>query len=95
MTQKRRIPRLLQMVLIILGVYLSFILVFDVALGQLIPKSLLTMYMLFVVAGVVMVFTFTVMPRALSLTSASICRALKTAAPSAPRSGRLPSRTQA
>jgi len=59
MTQKRRIPRLLQFVLIILGVYLAFILVFDVILGQLIPKSLLTMYMVFVVAGVVMVFTFT------------------------------------
>jgi len=50
---------LLQFVLIILGVYLAFILVFDVILGQLIPKSLLTMYMVFVVAGVVMVFTFT------------------------------------
>ena len=59
MTQKRRIPRLLQLVLIILGVYLSFILLFDVALHQLIPKSLLMMYMLFVVAGTVMVFTFT------------------------------------
>ena len=58
-TQKRRIPRLLQLALVILGVYFSFILVFDVLLGQLIPKSLLTMYMVFVVAGVVMVFTFT------------------------------------
>src|SRR5574340_1702019 len=47
------------MVLIILGVYISFVLVFDVALHQIIPKSLLTMYMLFVVAGTVMVFTFT------------------------------------
>lgn len=59
MTQKRRIPRLLQMALVILAVYFAFVLVFDVLLGQLIPKSLLTMYMVFVVAGVVMVFTFT------------------------------------
>ncbi|MDP1997584.1 MAG: hypothetical protein Q8J90_10335, partial [Gallionella sp.] len=59
MTQKRRIPRLLQMALVVLGVYFGFILVFDVLLGQLIPKSLLTMYMVFVIAGVVMVFTFT------------------------------------
>ena len=57
--QKRRIPRLLQLVLIVLGAYFGFILVFYVLLGQLIPKSLLTMYMLFVVCGVVMVFTFT------------------------------------
>ncbi|MDP2760108.1 MAG: hypothetical protein Q8O64_06835, partial [Sideroxyarcus sp.] len=47
------------MALVILGVYFSFILVFDVLLGQLIPKSLLTMYMVFVTAGTVMVFTFT------------------------------------
>lgn len=59
MAQHRRVPRLLQLVLIVLGVYFGFILVFDVLLGQLIPKSLLTMYMLFVVAGVLMVFTFT------------------------------------
>lgn len=58
-TPKRVIPRLLQMVLVILGAYFGFILLFDVLLGQLIPKSLLTMYMVFVVAGVVMVFTFT------------------------------------
>ncbi|MBI4936856.1 MAG: cytochrome c [Nitrosomonadales bacterium] len=58
-TPKRAIPRLLQMVLVILGAYFGFILLFDVLLGQLIPKSLLTMYMVFVVAGVVMVFTFT------------------------------------
>ena len=32
---------------------------FDVILQQLIPASLLTMYMFFVVAGVFMVFTFT------------------------------------
>ena len=58
-TQKRLIPRLLQLVLIVVGVYFGFILLFDVLLGQLIPKSLLVMYMLFVVAGVMMVFTFT------------------------------------
>ncbi|MBI5660041.1 MAG: cytochrome c [Nitrosomonadales bacterium] len=58
-TPKRMIPRLLQMALVIVGVYFGFILFFDVLLGQLIPKSLLTMYMVFVVAGVVMVFTFT------------------------------------
>lgn len=59
MAQKRLIPRLLQLVLIVVGVYFGFILLFDVALHQIIPKSLLTMYMLFVVAGTVMVFTFT------------------------------------
>jgi len=59
MTQKRRIPRLLQLVLVVVGVYLGFVLVFDVILAQLIPKSLLTMYMFFVIAGVLMVFTFT------------------------------------
>lgn len=59
MTEKRRIPRLLQLALVVLGVYLGFVLVFDVLLGQLIPKSLLTMYMVFVIAGVFMVFTFT------------------------------------
>jgi hypothetical protein len=59
MTQKRRIPRLLQFVLTIVGVYAGFIVVFDVILGQLIPASLLTMYMVFVIAGVFMTFTFT------------------------------------
>ena len=56
---KFRIPRLLQAVLTIVFIYLAFIFVFDVVLGQLIPASLLTMYMFFVVAGVFMVFTFT------------------------------------
>lgn len=56
---KRVIPRLLQLVLVIVGVYFGFILLFDVVLGQLIPKSLLTMYMVFVVAVTLMVFTFT------------------------------------
>lgn len=59
MTKKRLIPRLLQMALVIVAVYCAFVLVFDILLGQLIPKSLLTMYMVFVVAGVLMVFTFT------------------------------------
>jgi membrane protease YdiL (CAAX protease family) len=58
-TRKRGLPRLLLLVLVVLGVYFGFILVFDVLLGQLIPKSLLTMYMVFVVAGALMVFTFT------------------------------------
>ncbi len=58
-TPKRRIPRLLQLVLVIAGVYFGFIVFFDFVLGQLIPKSLLTMYMVFVVAGALMVFTFT------------------------------------
>jgi len=54
-----KIPRLLQAVLVIVFIYFAFIFVFDVVLGQLIPASLLTMYMFFVVAGVFMVFTFT------------------------------------
>ncbi len=54
-----KIPRLLQAVLTILGIYLAFKVVFGVLLGQPIPSSLLTMYMFFVVAGVFMVFTFT------------------------------------
>lgn len=53
-----RIPRLLQAVLVLVGVYAGLRLVFDVVLGQLIPSSLLTMYMFFVAAGVFMVFTF-------------------------------------
>lgn len=59
MTPKRRLPRLLQFALVVFGVYFGFILFFDVLLGQLIPKSLLTMYMVFVVAGALMAFTFT------------------------------------
>ncbi|MDP6954218.1 MAG: cytochrome c, partial [Alphaproteobacteria bacterium] len=53
-----KIPRLLQAALVLLGVYLGFIVVFDVLLGQPIPSSLLSMYMFFVFAGVFMVFTF-------------------------------------
>ncbi|WP_435627708.1 c-type cytochrome [Candidatus Ferrigenium straubiae] len=56
---KRRIPRLLQFALMVFGVYFGFILLFDVLLGQLIPRSLLTMYMVFVVSGALMAFTFT------------------------------------
>ena len=59
MAQKFKIPRLLQFALVIVGVYYGFVLVFDVILGQLIPKSLLTMYMFFVISGVFMVFTCT------------------------------------
>ena len=59
MAQKLKIPRLLQFALVIIGVYYGFVLVFDVILGQLIPKSLLTMYMFFVISGVFMVFTCT------------------------------------
>ena len=53
-----KIPRLLQAVLVLVGVYLGFILVFDVLLEAVIPSSVLAMYMFFVVAGVFMVFTF-------------------------------------
>ncbi|MDJ0958120.1 MAG: cytochrome c [Arenicellales bacterium] len=55
----RKIPRLLQAVLVIGFVYAAFVVVFDVFLEQVIPASLLTMYMFFVIAGVFMVFTFT------------------------------------
>ena len=54
-----RIPRLLQAVLVVVGVYVAAEIVFGVVLAQPIPKSLMTMYMFFVVAGVFMVFTFT------------------------------------
>ena len=54
-----RIPRLLLAVLTLAGFYGGFRVVFDVILGELIPSSLLTMYMFFVGAGVFMVFTFT------------------------------------
>ncbi|MCP5088220.1 MAG: cytochrome c, partial [Rhodobacteraceae bacterium] len=52
------IPRLLQAVLVLVGVYFGFIFVFDYVLEAVIPRSLLTMYMFFVTAGVFMVFTF-------------------------------------
>ncbi len=54
-----RVPKLLQAVLTILVIYGGARLIFDVLLGQPIPASLMTMYMFFVVAGVLMVFTFT------------------------------------
>ena len=53
-----KIPRLLQAVLTVVGIYAAFKIVFGVLLGQPIPASLMTMYMFFVVAGVFMVFTF-------------------------------------
>ncbi|HEC16155.1 MAG TPA: cytochrome c [Sedimenticola sp.] len=53
-----KIPRLLQAALVIAFVYAAFVITFDHILGALIPKSLLTMYMFFVVSGVFMVFTF-------------------------------------
>ncbi|MFQ5993430.1 MAG: c-type cytochrome, partial [Nitrospiraceae bacterium] len=54
-----KIPRLLQAVLTVVGIYAALKIVFGVILGQPIPASLMTMYMFFVVAGVFMVFTFT------------------------------------
>ncbi len=53
-----RIPRLLQAILVLAGVYFGFIVVFDYILEAVIPRSLLTMYMFFVTAGVFMVFTY-------------------------------------
>ncbi len=54
-----KMPRLLQAVLVVVGIYAGFILVFDYLLGQVIPSSLLSMYMFFVIAGVFMVYTYT------------------------------------
>jgi mono/diheme cytochrome c family protein len=54
-----RLPRLLQAILVVALVYGGARLLFEVVLGQLIPSSLMTMYMFFVIAGVFMVFTFT------------------------------------
>ena len=61
MTMRRtpKIPRLLQAVLTVAFFYAAFVLVFDHLLAQVIPASLLTIYMFFVVVGVFMVFTFT------------------------------------
>ncbi len=53
-----KMPRLLQAVLVLTGVYLGFVVVFDVILEAVIPSSLLAMYMFFVTAGVFMVFTY-------------------------------------
>ncbi|MDP7343636.1 MAG: cytochrome c [Alphaproteobacteria bacterium] len=54
-----KIPLLLRAVLTLAGFYGAFRILFDVILGELIPASLLTMYMFFVAAGVFMTFTFT------------------------------------
>jgi mono/diheme cytochrome c family protein len=54
-----KMPKLLQAILILVVIYFSFILVFDVLLDHLIPNSLLNMYMFFIVAGVLAVYTFT------------------------------------
>ncbi len=54
-----KIPRLLQAVLTVVGIYAGLKIVFGLVLGQPIPASLMTMYMFFVVAGVFMVFTTT------------------------------------
>ena len=59
MKRKPRIPRLLQAVLTVVGIYAGFVVIFDVILEQPIPQSLMAMYMFFVVAGVFMVYTFT------------------------------------
>ena len=53
-----KIPRLLQAVLVLAGVYFGFIVVFDYLLDAVIPSSLLAMYMFFTAAGVFMVFTY-------------------------------------
>jgi len=53
-----KIPRLLQAVLVLAGVYFGFIVVFDFLLDAVIPSSLLAMYMFFTAAGVFMVFTY-------------------------------------
>ena len=54
-----RNPKPLQAVLVLAAVYFGFIILFDVVLDQVIPASLLAMYMFFTFAGVFMVFTFT------------------------------------
>ncbi|MBT7370711.1 MAG: cytochrome c, partial [Gammaproteobacteria bacterium] len=55
----QKIPKFIQALLIVFGIYFGFILVFDVILDHLIPNSLLNMYMFFIVAGVLAVYTFT------------------------------------
>jgi hypothetical protein len=56
--KRRKVPRLAQAVLAVAGIYAAFKLA-GALLGQPIPSSLLAMYMFFVLAGVLMVFTFT------------------------------------
>ena len=55
----KRIPILLQAVGIIVLSYCGFILLFDYILGQVIPASLLQMYMFFIIIGVLAVYTAT------------------------------------
>lgn len=50
--------RLAQAVLTVVVVYVAFVVLFDVVLDQVIPRSVLAMYMFFVVVGVLAVFTF-------------------------------------
>lgn len=54
-----KLPKLLQAVLVIAGVYIAFKVIFGVFLHQPIPSSLLTMYMFFVVVGTLLVITST------------------------------------
>ena len=54
-----KLPKLLQAVLVVVGVYIGFKLVFSVGLHQPIPSSLLTMYMFFVVVATLLVTTAT------------------------------------
>ena len=55
----RKIPRLLQATLVIVLIYVGFVVLFDYILDEVIPASLLGMYMFFIIAGVLAVFTFT------------------------------------
>ncbi|MBI4746348.1 MAG: cytochrome c [Deltaproteobacteria bacterium] len=54
-----KLPKLLQAVLVVVGVYIAFKLVFSVGLKQPLPSSLLTMYMFFVVVATLLVTTAT------------------------------------
>ena len=54
-----RMPKLLQAVLIVVLIYAASKILFGGILGQPIPASLMTMFMFFVVVGVLMAFTFT------------------------------------
>lgn len=55
----KKIPRLLQATLVIVLIYFGFIVLFDYILDEVIPASLLDMYMFFIITGVLAVFTFT------------------------------------
>jgi len=59
MTRKRLIPRLLQFTLVVVGINYGLIVLFDVILKAVIPRSLLHMYMFFVFSATFMVFTCT------------------------------------